>query len=71
MVSCGPLVLRGLPCQRVSDPGSSALVPSRFPPLPRSRLWLPWPLALFTAAVLCQAILILFADLSVLDGCKI
>lgn len=38
-----------------------------------SCLWHPLalPLALCAAFVLCQAVLILFADVSVLDGCKI
>lgn len=38
-----------------------------------SYLWHPLalPLALCAAFVLCQAVLILFADVSVLDGCKI
>lgn len=39
----------------------------------RSCLWHPLasPRALSAAFVLCQAVLILFADVSVLDGCKI
>lgn len=54
-----------------SAPAAAGLVSDHDSKL--SCLWHPpaRPLTLSAAFVLCQAVLILFADVSVLDGCKI